>query len=126
MVVRLTQGEMTHVIDQFRDGFFRIYRRRTRADFTRFMLEKHGKRIRKADRWVRNKDKAMVWDEDKEKDVFVNKDPTVVLNPVTNRYEWNPNRGKANYKGWAKRRYRGNREFHAGRDCLFRVVHSTW
>ena len=78
-------------------------------------------RIRKADRWV-----EVTWIKKKEKFEYTNKDPTVVLNPETNRFEWNPNRGKDHYKAWSKRRYKGNRDYHARRDCLYRVVHSTW
>ena len=96
-------------MEWMRDKCLRKWKVKLVQEWWTWMKHKHSKRWKKVDRWSARQPSSVLW------------------NPSTSRYEWSHSGdGKGQYQSWFERRYRGNKDFHAGSDALYRGVESTW
>ena len=96
-------------MDVLRRCLFRKWNLRLMDEWWQWMKKLHRKSWKRVDKWASGKPKWVTWNSD------------------SKRYEWNKlSDGRGHYKSWFRRRHTGNKDFHAGRDALFRAVESTW
>ena len=96
-------------MDVLRKQLFRKWKLRLMDEWWHWMKQRHKKSWRRADKWAKEKPRWVIW------------------NNTAKRYEWNKLKdGRGHYKSWFCRRYSANKDFHAGRDALYRAVESTW
>jgi len=95
-------------MDITRDFLLLKWKRLTARSFQRWWSSQHRSQYRAAQRWS-HAHSDIQW------------------NGSTNRYEWaNGSQGRSNFQTWYLKRYKGCKDFDAGRDCLYRVAHSSW